>query len=706
MRNFTPRMMMHSFSWLFGLSLLFITFADDCPVPVSTEIVTNGAYGAESSTSVTTSGECVSIPGNRQVTFEFDACRYYPCGWASKSHYYLSSVSWSYYTTVAYSGNDWQISCQSHPHPVECGKMADSISLVRVGALGAGNARLALTVDLRTFNLSSLITTTTSMQGRFIPTVPNCLNLLLTPYASSADSMPFRICQSFPQNLAPHRVGQAIPGQRPNVRARFTNYLSKADALEVATGVINLNANSWLERASAAQLAFPHSDCLVCMVARPLMLLVTPPIDSIHNMSCILPLMSRDVPPTDCIQWDSIHPLSPADAPVPMFHASSVSLNSTCFHKDSTRQGERNVNVGGLPSSLCRTIVTLNETDGSESLTKARADVWWFCGGTRLFNVLAPKWSGTCALVSAIYPALVAPLATHSEIHSLTTSNILSRHKRALLDTTHPFFGSQVYIDAIGVLRGVPDAYKSVDQAATGFENLPISAILPVSPNKNVDRINYLHYNQQRLANYTRGGFEAVYEQLAATSPLTLQSNLAVDMLLAKEDGICSMFGDQCCTVIPNNAAPDGSLTASLKKLQSLSNTMKSHSGVDTSNSIVIVAVFAPILAMCVCCCIPCVRSRCKKIVITAIEKHNCVKPPPYVAAEPLAPTTAPQPPPYVTAELLAPTTAPQPPPPYVTAELLAPKTAPQPPPYVTAELLAPRTAPPYPTDDPAGTFL
>ncbi|XP_057675958.1 uncharacterized protein LOC130906070 [Corythoichthys intestinalis] len=125
MRNFTPRMMMHSFGWLFGLSLLLITSADDCPVPVSTEIVTIGAYGAESSTSVTTSGECVSIPGNEQVTFEFDACRYYPCGWASKSHYYLSSISWSYETTVAYSGNDWQISCQSRPRPVECGKMAD-----------------------------------------------------------------------------------------------------------------------------------------------------------------------------------------------------------------------------------------------------------------------------------------------------------------------------------------------------------------------------------------------------------------------------------------------------------------------------------------------------------------------------------------------------------------------------------------------------
>lgn len=43
------------------------------------------------------------------------------------------------------------------------------------------------------------------------------------------------------------------------------------------------------------------------------------------------------------------------------------------------------------------------------------------------------------------------------------------------------------------------------------------------------------------------------------------------------------MFGEQCCTSIPNNTAPDGKLTRAIKSLRSLNQKMKEHSGVDTS---------------------------------------------------------------------------------------------------------------------------
>lgn len=91
--------------------------------------------------------------------------------------------------------------------------------------------------------------------------------------------------------------------------------------------------------------------------------------------------------------------------------------------------------------------------------------------------------------------------------------------------------GSPVYIDAIGVPRGVPDEYKLVDQIAAGFESM----LVWVTPNKNLDCINYTHYNVQRLANYTRDGFAAIHEQLAATSLIAFQNRLALNMLLAEK---------------------------------------------------------------------------------------------------------------------------------------------------------------------------
>lgn len=192
--------------------------------------------------------------------------------------------------------------------------------------------------------------------------------------------------------------------------------------------------------------------------------------------------------------------------------------------------------------------------------------------------------------------------------------------------------GDPTYIDAIGVPRGVPDEYKLVDQVAAGWESI----LIWITPNKNVDRINYIHYNVQRLGNWTQDGFQAVHEQLSATSLMAFQNRIAVDMLLAERGGVCSIFGDQCCTFIPNNTAADGSLTKALEGLRTLNKKMKEHSGVDTSmwdswmdvfgkwknlmsSLFVSIAVFAAILTLCGCCCIPCLRSLANRLITTAI---------------------------------------------------------------------------------------
>ena len=136
----------------------------------------------------------------------------------------------------------------------------------------------------------------------------------------------------------------------------------------------------------------------------------------------------------------------------------------------------------------------------------SRSDVWRWCGG------------------NAIYDIAVMELLGHRLNRSTTPGP----------DPT--------YIDAIGIPRGVPDEYKLADQVAAGFESV---ICWWCTIKKNVDRINYIHYNVQRLSNWTQEGFSAVHEQLAATSLIAFQNRIAKDMLLAKKGAVCAIFGDQ-----------------------------------------------------------------------------------------------------------------------------------------------------------------
>lgn len=196
---------------------------------------------------------------------------------------------------------------------------------------------------------------------------------------------------------------------------------------------------------------------------------------------------------------------------------------------------------------------------------------------------------------------------------------------------------SPTYIDSIGVPRGVPNEFKLVDQIAAGFENIPVlSALFPVTPNKNVDRINYVHYNVLRLSNLTRDAVEGLAEQLGPTSLMAVQNRMALDMVLAEKGGVCEMFGQMCCTFIPNNTAPDGSVTRALEGLRTLAHNMHEHSGIENPleewmtsvfgkwkgfvmSIMVSLSVFAAVLTTCGCCLIPCLRGLVVRLIDRAV---------------------------------------------------------------------------------------
>ncbi|XP_047461371.1 uncharacterized protein LOC125020099 [Mugil cephalus] len=312
--------------------------------------------------------------------------------------------------------------------------------------------------------------------------------------------------------------------------------------------------------------------------------------------------------------------------------------------------------MGNIPSEWC------NETrEGTDIGTWARAGLYYYCGGVRLHVRINSHSRGVCAMVRLRTPLLLLGdhLITLHTTHDKSTA-LTRRRRRHILNRARREVSSQsfdnllktspnnpTYIDAIGVPRGVPNEFKLADQVAAGFENVPIiSAIFPVTPNKNVDRINYVHYNVLKLANLSRDAVAGLSEQLAPTSLMAIQNRMALDMILAEKGGVCSMFGDMCCTFIPNNTAPDGSVTRVLEGLRALSNTMHEHSGLDNPmdewfastfgkwKSLILsllmsIAVFTAILVTCGCCCVPCIRSLMVRFITTTIEGKS--QPPPYM---------------------------------------------------------------------------
>uniref|UniRef100_A0A3P8P7H0 Envelope glycoprotein n=1 Tax=Astatotilapia calliptera TaxID=8154 RepID=A0A3P8P7H0_ASTCA len=444
----------------------------------------------------------------------------------------------------------------------------------------------------------------------------NCYHLTLFIYKSGKD--PHHFVSIYEPNGSP--ALSAGPLSKTMKTAIIVGpKLKPDDWFRVTTGITG-HSNNWLLLAEqAAQDA--SDDCMVCLGPRPILRVVPAPMEE----NCLTAVMNHtNIQDKNCTKWDRIFPITNEEKRKPIFSQDVMVANHTCINMIGP--GER---LGSLNATSCLTITKVD----SSFKPRSRADVWWWCGDLNLYDRLPNNWIGMCGLVSLLLPIQVVKLKATDITITAGRLKINPRQKRSAPEQPGP---DPTYIDAIGIPRGVPDEYKLVDQVAAGFES---SVCWWCTINKNVDRINYIHYNVQRLGNLTQSGFHAVAEQLRATSLMSFQNRIALDMLLSEKNGVCSMFGEQCCTFIPNNTAADGSLTRALEGLKTLNEKMKEHSGVDTStwdnwidmfekyrsfvSSIqVSVAVFAAILTLCGCCCIPCIRALINRLIATAITPH------------------------------------------------------------------------------------
>lgn len=120
-----------------------------------------------------------------------------------------------------------------------------------------------------------------------------------------------------------------------------------------------------------------------------------------------------------------------------------------------------------------------------------------FGGDEKLYDRLPRNSTGLCALVILLLPVFLYPTLAQDLVENFKSivPGEWERTKRSI-NIPGP---DPIYIDSIGIPQEVRDEYKLADQVAGGFE----SVLIWITPNKNIDRINYIHYNVQRLINYT-----------------------------------------------------------------------------------------------------------------------------------------------------------------------------------------------------------
>uniref|UniRef100_A0A4W5M4Z3 Uncharacterized protein n=1 Tax=Hucho hucho TaxID=62062 RepID=A0A4W5M4Z3_9TELE len=100
---------------------------------------------------------------------------------------------------------------------------------------------------------------------------------------------------------------------------------------------------------------------------------------------------------------------------------------------------------------------------------------------------------------------------------------------------------------------------------------------------KNVDWINYMYYNKQGFVNKTRDAVMGISEQLSATSLMTWQNRLALDVLLAERVASAEWWGNNVLYLHPKQHSSRRIVTMAMAGLTTLAHELAENFGVDTS---------------------------------------------------------------------------------------------------------------------------
>lgn len=265
--------------------------------------------------------------------------------------------------------------------------------------------------------------------------------------------------------------------------------------------------------------------------------------------------------------------------------------------------------------------------------TRPLADVFWICNDNQQVKVTLPRnWTGICA------PVMLTGQLT---VFSGRPYKQKTRIKRQIQTPWES--DNSIYIAWNQEPIGVPDDRRAIGEEwiksgqGTGWIPMVGPMINAQYIARNSRWVNFLWYNQQRFINWTVSMMEGISLQLHATTKMALQNRFAIDRLMAEENGVCSHFGDECCTVIPTVTGKDGNLTKLLDKLRSLRNEHVINSNWNTKSQTLsriwewvgslswrkilqmigmLLGGFLLVVAVIMCCIIPIISAMIKKATV------------------------------------------------------------------------------------------
>ena len=82
-------------------------------------------------------------------------------------------------------------------------------------------------------------------------------------------------------------------------------------------------------------------------------------------------------------------------------------------------------------------------------------------------SVLPPNWQGSCTMAQLLMPLHLFPVGDFKALSEKLSPEELRRLKRSTVPGGS--FDNRVYLDSIGVPRGVPNEFKARNQVASGF---------------------------------------------------------------------------------------------------------------------------------------------------------------------------------------------------------------------------------------------
>lgn len=204
------------------------------------------------------------------------------------------------------------------------------------------------------------------------------------------------------------------------------------------------------------------------------------------------------------------------------FNHCSLSNPTVCIRKNVSSPWQK-----GLPGCRCQYTFNLKQDTAGRTMFNSDHPIWlpdwyWDCDRGKLWSYLPSLQRGLCALVQVQHAFTVVPVP-----EVLNTG----RRRRSVDDDFFP-----------------PREHQLESKWNKFWQSLvPQYGLTQVW-----NQLEVTHYRLATFVNATNAAMEGIRVELTALRLMTTQNRMALDILLAKEGGVCAMIGDSCCTFVPN----------------------------------------------------------------------------------------------------------------------------------------------------------